>query len=114
MAEPPDHLRAPYPHPVHPDHGRSLPQTDRSIAFRHPGYDDACSVILYLPALDPGCGIHHATALITCCILADNRWDGYLTEDKEGETEIDVPLDGILLRGDYYLQIPSRTSGLHS
>ena len=64
-----------------------------------------------MPALDPGGGIHHETARIACCILADNQWYGYLSEDKEGAMRVDIPSDGILVKANYYFHVPGSASG---
>lgn len=44
---------------------------------------------------------HPPTAPIACVILANNRWDGWLAEEREGE-RLDPPEDGILQRQNYY------------
>jgi hypothetical protein len=106
MATDSSFLREPYPVPSHADRGATLPTNNVNIAFRHPGYDDSCNILLVMPALDRGGGIHHDTAKIACGILAGNRWDGYFTEDKAGQI---VVLDETLLKGDYYFHLPNTT-----
>jgi hypothetical protein len=111
MTQLPSLVRQPYAKPSHIDHGISLPSDSGTIAFRHPGYDDSSNILLLMPALDPHAGIHHMTALIACCILADNQWEGYFTEDKEGQKKVEAPEDGTLRGRNYYFHIPSITSG---
>jgi hypothetical protein len=62
------------------------------------------NILLFMPALDPDAGIHHMTALIARYILADNQWEGYFTEDKEGQKRMETPEDGILMGRNYYLR----------
>ncbi len=78
------------------------------VFLRHPGYGDNKDILLKLPALDAGGGIHHETARIACCIVANNRWDGFLTENKAGTQRVDATLgpDDNLLKKDYYFHIP--------
>jgi hypothetical protein len=49
--------------------------------------------LLILPALDNG-GIHYETAHIACAILANNRWDGWFTEEQGDR--VHVPDDRII------------------
>ncbi|KAF2735544.1 hypothetical protein EJ04DRAFT_599953, partial [Polyplosphaeria fusca] len=49
----------------------------------------------------PEGGIHHETARIACAILANNRWDGFLSETRAGPPVKEGP-DGILRGQNYY------------
>ena len=76
------------------------------VNLRHRGYDDDHNVLLTLQAPDdPNGGIHHETARLACCILANNRWDGYLSITQENPKPA-VTEDGILRRKDYYFHLP--------
>lgn len=77
------------------------------VLLRHPGYPDSENILLDLPALD-GNGIHHETARIACCILANCRWDGFLSKSRQGPP-VPVPEgpQDVLLAGDYYFYVPS-------
>ena len=76
------------------------------IRFRHPGYPDSNNILLRLPAFDhPEGGFHYDTAITACGILAGNRWDGWLTESREGPPIVLGP-DGILLGSNYYFHLP--------
>lgn len=97
--------------PSHHDQGKSLPSCSNQIAFRHPGYDDPLNIILFIPGLDLDGGVHHATALVICGILADNRWDGYFSEDKEGQRKVEIGSDDTLKGESFYFQLPNTTSG---
>jgi hypothetical protein len=60
---------------------------------------------MVLPALDhPQGGIHHETARIACAIVANNRWEGFLTETRTGARASFGP-DGILRRNNYYFRV---------
>jgi HNH endonuclease len=76
------------------------------IRFRHPGYPDSNNILLKLPAFDhPEGGFHHDTAITACGIVAGNRWNGWLTESREGPPIVLGP-DGILSGSNYYFHLP--------
>jgi len=56
-----------------------------------------------------GGGIHHATAKIACGIIAANRYDGYFTTEKAGETKVESGPETILLGKNYYFHVPNLT-----
>ncbi|KAK3346325.1 hypothetical protein B0T25DRAFT_276599 [Lasiosphaeria hispida] len=72
--------------------------------FRHPGYADSENIILILPAFDSN-GIHHETARIACCILANCAWDGYLSLSPNGPRVPPGP-DFVLTAPAYYFCVP--------
>ncbi|EFY91834.1 hypothetical protein MAC_02119 [Metarhizium acridum CQMa 102] len=75
----------------------------RQTFFLHPGYPDNHNILLILPALD-SCGIHHETARIACAILANSRWDGFLSLTRDGPKLEEHP-DGVLLSRRYYFRV---------
>ncbi|KAK1827133.1 hypothetical protein QBC39DRAFT_183271 [Podospora conica] len=88
-----------------------VPAFDRSealgnIRFRHPAYDDAENDLINLYPFDSR-GVHHETARVACCILADCAWDGFLSLTRDGDP---VPLgpDDILTARSYYFRVPNR------
>src|SRR5277367_1139668 len=103
-------VRDAYEMPSHKDTGNTIPLDGRTISFRHPGYDGTDNVLLIMPALDLGGGIHHATAKIACGIIAGNRWDGYFTTDKAGENKVESSPETVLLGQSYYFHLPNLTS----
>lgn len=73
------------------------------VFFLHPGYKDNHNILLTLPAFDSG-GIHHATAHIACAILANGRWDGFLSLSRDGP-RLSANPDDVLPHGRYYFCI---------
>ncbi|KAK2592917.1 hypothetical protein QQS21_009386 [Conoideocrella luteorostrata] len=112
-------LRAPRP---------AAPQCSAAfIVFRHPGYFESENILFALPPLDtatggddtdaidsankqdgaPACGVHHGTAIVAGQIIAGNSFEtAYLSYDRSGAERVGVPLDGLLTRSEYYLQVP--------
>ncbi|KAM3503921.1 hypothetical protein MY10362_003908 [Beauveria mimosiformis] len=75
----------------------------QQIFFLHPGYPEGHNLLLSLPAFDSR-GIHHETARIACAILANSRWDGFLSLTKDGAAVPDER-DDVLLNTRYYFRI---------
>lgn len=76
------------------------------VTILHPAYNSPGNVLLVLSATDhPSGAIHHETALVACGIVADNRWDGYFTKNKNGP-RIDLESNGLLIQGQYYFHVP--------
>ncbi|KAL2349871.1 hypothetical protein BJ546DRAFT_897082, partial [Cryomyces antarcticus] len=105
-------LRDPYMTPAHPDGGVGVSTNPaHRIRIRHPGYEDRNNVIMVLQAPDvPGGGIDYGTARIGCAIVANNRWDGFLTASRNGP-EIDTVRNEVLPCGDYYFSVPQTENG---
>lgn len=95
-----------YKIPSHEDNGQNLPtDLDHRVFLRHPGYPDTGNILLALPALDhPQGGIHYETARVACAILANNRWDGFLTETQTGD-RTEIGPDIILRKKNYYFRV---------
>ena len=65
---------------------------------------------MVLPALDhPQGGIHHKTTQTACAIVANNKWEGFLTETKTSARAL-FGLDGILHRNNYYFRVSEDTA----
>jgi hypothetical protein len=81
------------------------------INFRHPAYelDDNLLFTLYAWDCAEG-GIHHGLAHSACSIFADNRIDGYLSRNCDGEhgEQIQAAWDEVLPAAvlDYYFYVP--------
>lgn len=106
--------RSQYKTPSHEDGEQNLPaDLNHRVYLRHPGYSDTGNTMMVLPALDhPQGGIHHETARIACAIVANNRWEGFLTETRAGGRTA-VGSDGILRGKSYYFRV-SEDTGLAS
>ncbi|KAI1121376.1 hypothetical protein F5Y10DRAFT_256440 [Nemania abortiva] len=101
----------------------------RDISFLHPGYKEPFNVLFKLPQIDqvpaPAAaaadpspapthysqryGVHHATALAACQIVANNAFNGFLSHDPEGKQ----PVGGsttILRMKKYYFVVPDSTA----
>lgn len=105
-------VRPPFAAPTHQDGGRDIPEdATHTVTFRHPGYRDEHNIIMVLPALDDAQGgIHHETALTACAIVAGNRWNGFLREQRTG-SRVTTPRDGILKGKDYFFCLSDDAKG---
>ncbi|KAL8826766.1 MAG: hypothetical protein Q9170_007277 [Blastenia crenularia] len=83
-----------------------FPGRPRRINFLHPGYKKPQNILFHMLALDtPAGGLHHATAQITCAIIAGNRWDGFLSKTATGSA-IEAEEDDLLRDAEYYFIVP--------
>lgn len=90
-----------------------LPGT--SIVFCHPGYDAPFNKLFSLPRVErtssgpsPGqWGVQFLTALTACQIIANNAFDGYLTEQADGPP-ITADNDSILTQNRYFFIVPTK------
>ncbi|KAI8710573.1 HNHc domain-containing protein [Fusarium sp. LHS14.1] len=83
----------------------------RFIDIIHPGYEDSGedaegNVLISLRAFDES-GVDYDVAHTACAILAANRWDGYFSYDRNGNTKVVPPRDRILGEKSYYFYVPS-------
>ncbi|TPX14346.1 uncharacterized protein E0L32_005542 [Thyridium curvatum] len=64
------------------------------IQFLHPGYPHPTNLLLKLPRLDQAepteFGVHHATALLACQLIAANQFTGYLIDEHQEPVTQDV------------------------
>ncbi|KAL1616272.1 hypothetical protein SLS56_011485 [Neofusicoccum ribis] len=101
-------LRPAYSSPSsHPD-GDAQASADPShrILVRHPHYAPSASLLLLLHAPDhPDGGIHHETLRVWCAAIADNRFDGCLSDTRDGP-ETDTPRDHVLRCREYFFLVP--------
>ncbi|KAG8630656.1 hypothetical protein KVT40_002275 [Elsinoe batatas] len=93
-----------------------------SVQVQHPGYA-GINILLRLPAVDSTaspaddgrvvCGIHHPTLHTACAIVADNRFDGYLSTRKQSDSpgRIDREEQGVIPAGVYYYHVPRTGTG---
>ncbi|KAH8800809.1 hypothetical protein F5884DRAFT_808886 [Xylogone sp. PMI_703] len=80
------------------------------ISFRHPAYPNNNNELLSLNAYDqPGGGIHYGFAHTICAIIANNRFDGFLSTNQDGSGRVEARWDSCLpynVHG-YYFHVPS-------
>ncbi|KAH6631939.1 hypothetical protein F5144DRAFT_612484 [Chaetomium tenue] len=76
-----------------------------NVLFRHPGYPDTHNILFSLSALDGPGGVHHETARIACALLANSRWDGFLSTTRDGPATLEGPEDA-LTQPSYYFRLP--------
>jgi hypothetical protein len=98
--------------PTHQDGGRDIPDdATHTVMFRHPGYRGEHNIIMVLPALDNAQeGIHHETALNACAVVAGNRWNGFLCEQRIGSRVL-TPRDEVLKGKEYYFRVSDDAEG---
>ncbi|KAH7302926.1 hypothetical protein B0I35DRAFT_447617 [Stachybotrys elegans] len=78
--------------------------SSNNVTLLHPGYPDGQNILFFLPMLDSG-GIHHETVWVACALLANSRWDGFLSVTRDGE-EIPEPKQDTLQGERYYFRVP--------
>lgn len=90
-----------------------LPGT--SIVFCHPGYDAPFHKLFSLPRVERTSsgpsprqwGVQFLTALTACQIIANNAFEGYLTEQADGPP-ITADSDSILTQNRYFFIVPNK------
>ena len=103
-------IRCPYRKPSHPESANVPSNAVKNILFRHPGYPDTHNILFSLSALDGSGGVHHETARVACALLANSRWDGFLSATRDGPATPTGP-DDVLTRPSYYFRLPGSGNG---
>ncbi|KAI3391567.1 hypothetical protein diail_7145 [Diaporthe ilicicola] len=92
-----------------PSSQESLPET--SVAFCHPGSEAPFNILFSVPRVEKtpngSWGVHYLTALTACQIVANNAFDGYISDQADGAPLTANP-DSILLRSRYFFIVPDR------
>lgn len=84
----------------------------RRIHIRHPHYPDQNNVLIRLYAPDhPEGGLQYDFVMVVCGIVTGNRWDGWLTESKNGP-RVEKEPDEILEKGNYFFHLRPSNTGL--
>ncbi|ORY70986.1 uncharacterized protein BCR38DRAFT_321259, partial [Pseudomassariella vexata] len=81
----------------------------RRISVRHPGYDENDVPLLSLYGFDDAQGgLYYGLLHTACAIVADNRFDGYLSASSlpEAARLQVVNRDEILAAGEYWFHVP--------
>ncbi|KAK5113825.1 hypothetical protein LTR62_003209 [Meristemomyces frigidus] len=99
-------IRHHYPKPKHPLE-QVISRRSSRIVVKHPGYFGS-ERLLTLPASD---GIqqdraYHDVVHTACAIIADNHFDGWLSETRDGTNRVRQEQDGLLAAGTYYFHVP--------
>ncbi|KAH6668239.1 hypothetical protein B0J14DRAFT_442569, partial [Halenospora varia] len=77
------------------------------VNIRHPGYGSSHDLLFSLHTPDhASAGVHYGLVLDACAIIADNRRDGWLSVDREGNNRVGGDLDHVLSNGDYWYNVP--------
>jgi HNH endonuclease len=87
---------------TYPPSGR----VDRVI-IKHPGYEennDLLSFYVWDNGTN-GMGIHFATVILACGIVACNEYNGYISVGKDGSNRITAPDDYLVPPGEYYFHV---------
>ncbi|KKY33117.1 hypothetical protein UCDDA912_g06941 [Diaporthe ampelina] len=92
-----------------PTSQESLPET--FVTFCHPGYEAPFNKLFFLPRVEKtpngSWGVHYLTALTACQIVANNAFDGYISDQADGAPLTTNP-DSVLLRSRYFFIVPDR------
>lgn len=82
----------------------------RQILIRHPHYPDSSNILLNLFAPDRSDGgLQFDYVLVICGIIAGNRWDGWLTDLKNGPRLQKHPHE-VLPKGEYFFNLELSTN----
>lgn len=82
----------------------------KNVRIHHPAYPPGATLLLGFPGLDSSSGgIDFNFVHTACAIVADNRFDGYLSLQSLGDAQ---PLErtSTLNAGDYYFHVPPPTT----
>jgi len=83
-----------------------IPTQSHTVSVYHPFYVEE-NTLLTLGAFDAGSGgIHHETLRIACAIIANNRFDGFLSTTTAPGLPLTKDKDGVLPPGQYYFHVP--------
>lgn len=90
--------------PAQPQSSRLLPP--KRITIRHPSYDDSENTLLHLLCTDGATdSLYHGFAHTAAAIVAGNRFDGFLSQSRQG-IQVTQEYHELLPFGDYYFCLP--------
>jgi len=87
------------------------------ITIYHPGYESENAPLFSLPVVDSATdgskrGIHYGTLHTACAIVANNRFDGFLSREKSPSgVPSDIGIHDIVEEGRYYFHVPNVEDG---
>ncbi|KAK9480328.1 hypothetical protein V1514DRAFT_194182 [Lipomyces japonicus] len=77
------------------------------ISIHHPAYSPPSDLLFKLYSSDHRMGgIHFGLVMDACTIIANNRRDGWLSTDRNGENRVNGDLDQVLALGNYWYHLP--------
>ncbi|KAK5687979.1 hypothetical protein LTR17_026599 [Elasticomyces elasticus] len=81
-----------------------------TVSIYHPGYTDHGAVLFSLPATDGNAqapGVHRDVLHTACALIANNRFDGFISASRNPHTaHDDLDRTQILPTGTYYFHLP--------
>ncbi|KAK4980597.1 hypothetical protein LTR42_000905 [Elasticomyces elasticus] len=95
------------PRPTIPIEGTAAEHVNKRITVHHPGYTGTSDILIVLLAADGlNGGLDLETTLTICAILADNRFDGYISRNNAvGASPVRSDED-LLASGEYFFHVP--------
>nr|POF13595.1 hypothetical protein CFP56_02618 [Quercus suber] len=103
------HIRNAFDSPV-PSNYRIL-STARRLVVRHPGYVDSNNDLFALVATDGNAdapGIQMNIVHTACAVIANNRFDGWLSQSRDPkQPRVAITCSDLLPTGAYYFHVPS-------
>ncbi|KAK5703150.1 hypothetical protein LTR97_004099 [Elasticomyces elasticus] len=90
--------------------GTAAEHVSKRITVHHPGYTATSNVLIVLLAADgPNGGLDLETTLTIYAILADNRFDGYISRNDAVDASPVRSDEGLLAPGEYFFHVPHPT-----
>ena len=103
----PPRARQHYGNRSHSEEPISLPVPRRKSKVRHPGYPHDANIRVKLSACDETNVIDYQTTHVACAIVSQNRWDGYISPDKEGTRRVEsLSADESLKAPEHHFHVP--------
>ena len=103
------HVREPLQPPSRQQRDERIPTRSHTVSVYHPFYEEE-KTLLSLGAFDIASGgIHHETLRIACAIIANNRFDGFLSETITPGLPLSKDTDDVLPPGRYYFHVPGES-----
>ncbi|KAK3638524.1 hypothetical protein LTR56_012996 [Elasticomyces elasticus] len=98
------------PRPTISIEGTAAEHVSKRITVHHPGYTGTSNVLIVLLAADgPNGGLDLEITLTICAILADNRFDGYISRNDAVDASPVRSDEGLLAPGEYFFHVPHPT-----
>jgi hypothetical protein len=86
----------------------------RPVTILHPAYEAPYNILLSFPSADVSFreeettyGVHYRTVHTGSAIIANNRFDGWISRDVSGRQRVILGEGEVLPCGDYWFQVPA-------